>query len=39
MKELMQVEIWAFVFSNTPVLQYSSTPKQLAIFTGKVIQL
>ena len=38
MKGLIQVEIRAFAFSNTPILQYSSTPKQLAIFAGKAIE-
>jgi hypothetical protein len=38
MKGLIQVEIRAFAFSNTPILQYSSNPKQLAIFTAKVIE-
>jgi hypothetical protein len=39
MKGLIQVEIRAFAFSNTPILQYSNTPKQLAIFTGRAIEL
>ncbi len=39
MKGLIQVEIRALALSNTPALQYSSTPKQLAIFTGNVIEL
>jgi hypothetical protein len=39
MKELIQVEIWTLAFSNTPILQNSSTPKQLANFTGRAIQL
>jgi len=38
MKGPIQVEIRAFAFTNTPILRYSGTPKQLAIFTGKVIQ-
>jgi hypothetical protein len=38
-KERIQVEIWALVFSNTPILQCSSSPKLLAIFTGKAIEL
>jgi hypothetical protein len=38
MKGIIQVEIRAFAFSSTPILQYSNTPKQLAIFTGKAIQ-
>jgi hypothetical protein len=38
MKGPIQVEIRAFAFGNTPILQYPSTPKQLAIFTGKSIQ-
>ena len=29
MKGIIQVEIRAFAFSNTPILQYSSTSKQL----------
>jgi hypothetical protein len=33
MKELIQVESRAF--SNTPILQYSSAPKPLVIFTVK----
>jgi hypothetical protein len=32
-KELIQVESRAF--SNTPILQYSSAPKPLVIFTVK----
>jgi hypothetical protein len=32
-------QIRAFVFTNTPILQYSSTPKALAIFTGKAMEL
>jgi hypothetical protein len=39
MKGPIQVEIRPFTFANTPILQYSSTPKQLAIFTGKAIEL
>ena len=39
MKEPFQVEIRAFAFANTPILQESSTPKKLAIFTGKAIEL
>ena len=39
MKELIQVEIWTLAFSNTPILQNSSTPKQLANFNGSTIQL
>jgi hypothetical protein len=38
MKGPIQIEIRAFAFSNTPILQYSSTPKTLAIFTGKAIE-
>ena len=30
MKGLVQVEIHVFAFSNTPILQSSSTPKRLA---------
>jgi hypothetical protein len=37
MKGAIQIEIRAFAFSNPPILQYSSTPQQLAIFTGKAI--
>ncbi len=29
MKELIQVEIWTFTFSNTPILQYSKIPRHL----------
>ena len=36
MKRLVQVEIKAFAFSNTPILQYSM---QRAIFTIKTIHL
>ncbi len=39
MKGPIQIEIIAFGFPNTPILQYSSTPKQLTIFTGNVIEL
>jgi hypothetical protein len=39
MKGLIQLEIRALAFANTPILQYSSTPKQLAIFTGIAIEL
>jgi hypothetical protein len=39
MKIPIQVEMRAFPFTNTPILLYSSTPKQLAIFTGKAIEL
>jgi len=39
MKGLIQVESGALAFSNTPILQYSSTPKQLTIFTGKAIEI
>jgi hypothetical protein len=39
MKKPIQVEIKAFAFANTPMLQYSSTPKKLAIFTGKATEL
>jgi hypothetical protein len=38
MKGPFQVESWAFHFANTPILQYSSTPKQFAILTDKTIQ-
>jgi hypothetical protein len=38
LKGPIQVENGAFAFCNTPILQYSSTPKQLAIFTGKAIE-
>ncbi len=34
----LHFEMRAFAFANTPILQYSSTPKQLANFTGKAIQ-
>jgi hypothetical protein len=39
MRALIQVGIRAFAFSNTPILQYSNTPKQLTLFTGKAIEL
>jgi hypothetical protein len=35
----IQIEIRASASSNTPTLQYSSTPKQLATFSGKAIEL
>jgi len=38
MKGPIQVGIRAFAFANTPTLQYSSTPKELAIFTGRTMQ-
>jgi hypothetical protein len=38
MKGPIQVEIRAFVFANTPILQYSSTPKELAILIGKTMR-
>ena len=38
MKKPIQVENRAFAFANTPILQYSSTPIQRAIFTGDGIQ-
>jgi len=37
--EHFQVEIRTFAFANTPTLQCSSTPKELAIFTGKTIEI
>jgi len=39
MKGLIQIEIRVLAFSNTPMLQYSSTPKQLAIFAGEVTEI
>jgi hypothetical protein len=39
MKGLIIVEIRAFAFSNTPILQCSGTPKELAIFTDKATNL
>ena len=39
MKGPIQVEIWAFAFVNTPILQCSSTPKKLAILSGENIEL
>jgi hypothetical protein len=39
MKGPIQVEIRAFAFANTPTLQFSNNPQQLAIFTGKAIEL
>jgi hypothetical protein len=38
MKRQIQVEIMAFAFVNTPILQYSSTPIELAIFAGRAMQ-
>ena len=38
MKGPIQVEIRDFAFANTPILQHSSTPEELAIFTGTAIQ-
>jgi hypothetical protein len=38
MKGPIQVEKRAFVFANTPILQYSSTPKELAILAGKAMR-
>jgi hypothetical protein len=35
MKGLVQVEIHAFAFLNTPILQCSSTPKRLAPVKAK----
>jgi hypothetical protein len=37
MNALIYVGILALAFSNTPTLQYSSTPKDLAAFTVKAI--
>jgi hypothetical protein len=39
MKGRIQFAICVFAFSNTPILQYSNTTKELAIFTGKAIEL
>jgi hypothetical protein len=39
MKKPIQVEILAFAFASTPILQYSNTPKKLVIFTGKATGL
>jgi len=39
MKGLIEIEIRAFDVAKDPILQYSSTPKQLAIFPGKAIEL
>jgi hypothetical protein len=38
MKKPIQLEILAFAFASTPILQYSNTPKKLAILTGKTIK-
>jgi hypothetical protein len=35
---IMQVEFRALAFSDTPILQYSDTPKALVIFSGKAIE-
>ena len=39
MKKVIQFEMLAFIFANTPTLQYSSTPKPLETLTGKAIEL
>jgi hypothetical protein len=39
MKKTIQVEIRAFAFANTSIIQYSNTPKQLPIVTRKIIEL
>jgi hypothetical protein len=39
MKGPIQVEIRAFAFANTPILQCSSAPKPLEMFTGTAIEL
>jgi hypothetical protein len=31
---IILIEIWVLAFSHGPILQYSSTPKELAIFAG-----
>jgi hypothetical protein len=38
MKKPIQFEFRDWAFSNTPILQYSITPKALFIFTGKAIE-
>jgi hypothetical protein len=37
MKRIIQVEIRAFIVSNTPVFLYSSTPKRLAFFNCRAM--
>jgi hypothetical protein len=39
MRGLIQVESRALAFSNTSILQYSSTPKALVVLTAKAIEL
>jgi hypothetical protein len=39
LKEPTQVENRALAFTNTPILQYSSTPNQLAIVIAKAIEV
>jgi hypothetical protein len=35
MREPVQIEIRVFAFADTPILQYSSTPKQLAFLPAE----
>jgi hypothetical protein len=37
MKGEIQVEMRVFVFANTPILQYSSTPRELAILNAHAV--
>ena len=39
MQRLIQTYTWGLAFSNTPILPNSSTPRPLAIFTGKAIEI
>jgi hypothetical protein len=39
MQKLFRIESGDLAFSNTPILQNSSTTKPLDMFTGKAIEL
>ena len=39
MQKLFRLKSWDLVFSNTPILQNSSTPIPRAMFTGKTTEL
>jgi len=39
MQKLLKIESSALAFSNTPILQNSSTPKPLRMFADKAIKL
>ncbi|MGD8695398.1 MAG: hypothetical protein PVI74_16225, partial [Syntrophobacterales bacterium] len=38
MERPIQVDIRAFAFANTPILQHSNTPRKVAIFPGRAMQ-